>query len=392
LDRSGTGARHSKDGVKTVEDAAFTLEAERESAILTLTGDWVTGCIKRVDAPLRALKLPQARRVVFDLEAVSTFDTAGAWLVHRTQLSLESGTRKVEITGLAPDRAKLLSVVAANDQPMPPEQPRLPAVLEVLNRIGAGVIALGQDIVSLFSFFGLTLSALAKLALKPHRFRINAFSHTIEQAGLNAVPIVALISFLVGAVIAYQGAAQLRNFNASVLTVDLVAVSVLREIGILLTAILVAGRSGSAYAAEIGAMKVNEEVDAMRTLALDPVEILVLPRILGLVVALPLLNFLGDIAGLAGGCLVAWTDLGITPDLFLTRLHDVVSINHFWVGMIKAPVFGYLIAMIGCYEGFRVEGSAESVGQRTTQSVVEAIFVVIVVDALFSVFFTQVNL
>jgi phospholipid/cholesterol/gamma-HCH transport system permease protein len=374
-----------------VEDAAFTLEAERESAVLTLTGDWVTGSVKRVDNALRALSIPQ-RRIVFNLEQVDGFDTAGAWLVHRTQRRLAGDSRRVEVMGLAPDRAKLLEVVAANDRPMHPAPPHMPAFLAVLDRIGRGVIALGHAIVDLFGFFGLTLSALWRLILKPQRFRWNSFTHVLEAACLNAVPIVALMSFLVGAVIAYQGAAQLRNFGADVLTVDLVSVSVLREIGILLTAIMVAGRSGSAYAAEIGAMKVHEEIDAMRTLALDPIEILVLPRIVGLVIALPLLNFIGDIAGLAGGLLVSWTELGIAPDLFVTRLRDVVSINHFWVGMIKAPVFGYLVAMIGCYEGFRVEGSAESVGQRTTQSVVEAIFVVIVVDAVFSLFFTQVGL
>jgi phospholipid/cholesterol/gamma-HCH transport system permease protein len=230
------------------------------------------------------------------------------------------------------------------------------------------------------------------MGFKLERYRWNAFTHTIEQAGLNAVPIISLMSFLVGAVIAYQGATQLRNFGADVLTIDLVSVSVLREFGIMITAIMVAGRSGSAYAAEIGSMKVNEEVDAMRALGLDPMEILVIPRILGLVVAIPLLNFISDIAGLAGGCLATWSELDITPQAFISRLHEVTVLNNFWAGMIKAPIFGYLIAMIGCYEGFRVEGSAESVGTHTTLSVVEAIFIVIVVDAAFSVFFVQVHI
>lgn len=371
---------------------AFSLQGERDMASLLLTGPWLTSTIKAVDEPLRHLAMPAARRILIDFRGVTAFDTAGAWLVYRTLKAFKAEGRVVEFSNLAGDRAGLLEVVAANDRAMPAERKHPMVLIQLFERIGRGVMDAWHALVALFAFFGLTLECLWQIILHPRRFRWNAFTQTVEHAGLDAVPIVSLMSFLVGAVVAYQGATQLRNFSAEFLTVDLVAVSVLREFGILLTAIMVAGRSGSAYAAEIGSMRVNEEIDAMKALALDPMEILVMPRILGLVIAMPLLNFVSDIAGLAGGCMAAWTELGITPEAFFSRLHDVTAINNFWAGMIKAPIFGYLVAMIGCYEGFRVEGSAESVGRHTTLSVVESIFIVIVVDALFSVFFIQVHI
>ena len=226
----------------------------------------------------------------------------------------------------------------------------------------------------------------------PWRIRWTALVNHMEQAGLNAVPIVGLISFLVGAVLAYQGADQLRRFGAEIFVVNLIGISVLREIAILLTAIIVAGRSGSAFTAAIGSMKVREEIDAMRILGLDPMEILVLPRVLALVVTLPLLAFFADIMGLLGGAFMAWAALGIGPGQFLERLGDAIPMWSFWVGLIKAPVFAFLIAMVGCYEGFQVEGSAESVGRLTTQAVVEAIFLVIVADAVFSILFAYLGL
>jgi phospholipid/cholesterol/gamma-HCH transport system permease protein len=377
---------------EAVDAPAFSIQAERDGARLLLSGAWITSTVKAVDDALRHFAAPQARRVTVDLEQVSAFDTAGAWLVYRTMKALKGHGAQVELAGVGADRARLIEVVAANERVMPPDHRHPMILIQLLERIGTGAVEFWAALAALFAFFGLTLETLWKIILNPGRFRWNAFTNTIEQAGINAVPIISLMSFLVGAVIAYQGATQLRNFGADVLTVDLVSVSVLREFGILLTAIMVAGRSGSAYAAEIGAMRVNEEVDAMRALALDPMEILVMPRILGLVIAMPLLNFISDIAGLAGGCIATWSELGITPQAFIARLHEVTFINNFWAGMIKAPIFGYLVAMIGCYEGFRVEGSAESVGRHTTLSVVESIFIVIVVDAFFSVFFMQVHI
>ncbi|MDH3663453.1 MAG: ABC transporter permease, partial [Alphaproteobacteria bacterium] len=234
-------------------------------------------------------------------------------------------------------------------------------------------------------------STLVRNILHPTRFRLTSLTHHLEQTCLNALPIVGLIAFLIGVVMAYQGADQLKRFGAEIFTVDLVGVSVLREIGILLTAIVVAGRSGSAFTAEIGAMAVNQEIDALRAIGLDVVEVLVLPRMLALMIALPLLAFFADILGLFGGGLMAWLVLGISPGQFLTQLESAIEPATFWVGIIKAPVFAFLIALVGCYQGLLVSCSADSVGRHTTKSVVIGIFLVIVFDALFSILFSTLG-
>jgi phospholipid/cholesterol/gamma-HCH transport system permease protein len=244
----------------------------------------------------------------------------------------------------------------------------------------------------LLSFFGQTMLTFMRVMLRPAKLRLTSLTHHLEQTCLNALPIVGLIAFLIGVVMAYQGADQLRRFGAEIFTVDLLGVSILREIGILLTAIVVAGRSGSAFTAEIGAMSVNQEIDALRSLGLDPVEVLVLPRLLALMIALPLLVFVADILGLIGGGLMAWTVLDISPGRFLTQLDSAIGPATFWVGMVKAPVFAFLIAMVGCYQGLQVSGSADSVGKQTTKSVVVGIFLVIVFDALFSIMFSYLGL
>ena len=265
--------------------------------------------------------------------------------------------------------------------------------------LGAGAAYVGQatsgmvgEARTLVNFLGLTTLALARSIARPSRIRWTALFNHMEQAGLNAVPIVGLISFLVGAVLAYQGADQLRRFGAEIYVVNLIGVSMLREIAILLTAIIVAGRSGSAFTAAIGSMKVGEEIDAMRTIGLVPMETLVRARRVGVILTLPVLVFLADMMGLLGGAMVAWIGLGISPGQFSERLSDAIPLWSFWVGIIKAPVFAALIAMVGCYEGFQVEGSAESVGRLTTQSVVEAIFLVIIADAVFSLLFSYLGI
>jgi phospholipid/cholesterol/gamma-HCH transport system permease protein len=260
-------------------------------------------------------------------------------------------------------------------------------LVRLLNSLGKATVDTLLEGACLLSFFGQTVAALFRSLAHPSRLRITSLTHHIEQTCLNALPIVGLIAFLIGVVMAYQGADQLKRFGAEIFTVDLVAVSILREIGILLTAIVVAGRSGSAFTAEIGAMVVNQEVDALRTLGLDPVEVLVLPRMIALMIALPLLAFFADILGLLGGGLMAWIVLDITPGQFMTQLEAAIVPATFWVGIIKAPVFAFLIALVGCYQGLLVSGSADSVGRQTTSSVVISIFLVIVFVALFSILF-----
>ena len=271
---------------------------------------------------------------------------------------------------------------------------RLPLEAEwhaVVSHVGRGTLESIAEARRLIAFLGLTTANLGRSLIQPRRIRKTALISHMEQTGLDAMPIVALISFLVGAVLAYQGAEQLRRFGAEIFIINLIGISVLRKIAILLTAIIVAGHSGSAFTASTGSMKVREEIDAMRTLGLDPMELLVMPRLLALMITLPMLVFLANMAGLAGGMIMAWVTLDISPEQCLERLGDSIPLWSFWVGMIKALVVAFLIAMVGCYEGFQVEGSAESVGKLTTLAVVEAIFLVIVVDAIFSILFAYIG-
>jgi len=257
--------------------------------------------------------------------------------------------------------------------------------------MGGAVDRFWQQARELLGFVGLTLLTLAGLAVGRNRLRWTSMVFHMEQTGLDAVPIVSLLSFLVGAVVAFLGATVLRDFGAAIFTVELVSYSFLREFGVLLTAILLAGRSGSAFTAQIGSMKSREELDAIQMLGLDPIELLVLPRLLALLVMLPVLTFIAMLMGLVGGGLVGTLALDITPGMFITRLHEMTSVRHFWVGMSKAPIFAFLIAVVGCLEGMKVEGSAESVGRHTTASVVQAIFLVIVFDAAFAIFFMKLD-
>ena len=360
--------------------------------VITLAGRWNIDAADRLDRSLGAVAPGPARGVWIDVGGVETLDTAGAWVVHRTLKRLRGEGYAVELKHNRPELAVLLDLVAANDRPVECRPPREPPVRAVVAHVGSATLEIIAEARRLTAFLGLTTITLLRGLAMPWRIRWTALVNHMEQAGLNAVPIVGLISFLVGAVLAYQGADQLRRFGAEIFVVNLIGISMLREIAILLTAIIVAGRSGSAFTAAIGSMKVREEIDAVRILGLDPMEILVLPRVLALVVTLPLLAFFADIMGLLGGALMAWAALGIGPGQFLERLGDAIPMWSFWVGLIKAPVFAFLIAIVGCYEGFQVEGSAESVGRLTTQAVVEAIFLVIIVDAVFSILFAYLGL
>jgi phospholipid/cholesterol/gamma-HCH transport system permease protein len=273
-----------------------------------------------------------------------------------------------------------------------PDKPRRRTITDWVADIGEGVDEALQETLNLIAFFGEFVLATGRVIANPRRLRWTALLVHIEQTGINALPIVGLISFLVGVVLAYQGADQLRAFNAQFLTVNMVGISVLREMGILLTAIVVAGRSGSAFTAQIGTMQVSEEVDALRTMGLDPMEVLAIPRVAALVITLPILTFFADIMGLLGGGVMCVLLIDMTFGQYVGRLNDVVTATHFWVGMVKAPVFAILIALVGCFEGLRVTGSAESVGKMTTRAVVEGIFLVIIFDALFSILFSILSI
>jgi phospholipid/cholesterol/gamma-HCH transport system permease protein len=259
-------------------------------------------------------------------------------------------------------------------------------LLERIDHVGRGTADAAAGLARIIGFFGQVVVRILGTLLHPSRMRPTSLVFHMQETGLNAVPIVALMAFLIGIVIAYQGADQLRQFGAEVFVVDLIAISVLRELGILLTAIIVAGRSASAFTAAIGSMKMREEVDALTTLGLDPIQVLVLPRVLALLVMLPALALVADLAGLLGGGLMAWFTLGISPGMFRTRLLDT-DVSHFLVGLAKAPFFALIIGVVGCFQGLQVEGNAESLGRLTSRAVVQAIFMVILADASFSILF-----
>lgn len=370
------------------------LDVSEDASSLTLRpqGDWVVQHAEALDRSLQAIDTIGQRAATFDLSHLDRLDTAGAWLIHRTARSLERAGANVTTAGANAAHATLLSAVARADKPAKIAPREGNVFTNLIVRMGSALdegARTGRDLVA---FFGLVLETLGKTILNPFRMRATSTVYHMEQAGLNAVPIVSLISFLIGAVLAFQGSEQLRRFGGEIFTVNLVAVSFLREIGILLTAIMVAGRSGSAFTAQIGSMKLREEIDAMRTLGLDPMDVLVLPRVIALLVMMPILGFISAMMGLLGGGLVVWSELGMSPAMFVERLHASVDFWDAMVAFIKAPVFGLAIAMIGCFEGLKVEGSAESVGQRTTASVVEGIFTVIVLDALFSILFVKLGI
>jgi phospholipid/cholesterol/gamma-HCH transport system permease protein len=370
------------------------LDVSQDASTLTLRpqGDWVVRNAEALDKALSAIDTVGRRAATFDLSHLDKLDTAGAWLIYRTARALERAGAQVTTAGATAAQSTLLNAVAKSDKPAKVEPHVGNVLVNLVVRMGSALdegARTGRDLVA---FLGLVIETLGKTILRPMSMRATSTVYHMEQAGLNAVPIVSLISFLIGAVLAFQGSEQLRRFGGEIFTVNLVAVSFLREIGILLTAIMVAGRSGSAFTAQIGSMKLREEIDAMRTLGLDPMDVLVLPRVIALLIMMPVLGFIAAMMGLLGGGLVVWTELGMSPAMYIERLHEAADFSDAGVAFIKAPVFGLAIAMIGCFEGLKVEGSAESVGQRTTASVVEGIFTVIVLDALFSIMFVKLGI
>jgi phospholipid/cholesterol/gamma-HCH transport system permease protein len=322
-----------------------------------------------------------------DLSGLKRLDTAGAYVLVR----LRDG-QGVSLTGASADQTALLDRVT-HAMPDPTPAPKSPLSLHsFLTAIGMAIMGALAFIAGVLTMLGLFLARIGTALRHPRQMPMTALVHHADQVGLRAVPIVALMAFLIGVVLAFQGAVQLRQFGAEIFVVDLIAISILRELGILLTAIIVAGRTASSYTAAIGSMKMREEVDAMRTLAIDPALVLFLPRILALIITLPILGMLANLAGLFGGAMMAWIELGIPPALFLDRLLTETSIDHVIVGFAKAPVFALIIGVIGCHAGMGVGGNAESLGKQTSSAVVRAIFAVIVADALFSVFFAMMDI
>lgn len=359
---------------------------------LRATGEWTVHHAPNLEKIVERAEKDNATNngIIIDVSQVATLDTFGAWLIERMRRNLVSGGVTPRIAGLSPNYASLVDEVSRVKEGV--VTPREPATLTtMLESVGRSVVDVGKTLVGLLAMTGSILNAAARVARHPTSFRFTSLIHQLEQVCWRAVPIILLITFLIGCIIAQQGIFHFRKFGADVFVVDMLGVLVLRELGVLLVAIMVAGRTGSAYTAELGSMRMREEVDALRTMGFDPTEVLILPRVLALIIALPILSFLGAMAALYGGGLVAWGYGGVLPDAFLQRLREAISINHFIVGMVKAPVMAMVIGVVACVEGSAVKGSAESLGQHTTQSVVKSIFLVIVMDGLFAIFFAAIN-
>ncbi|WP_145554722.1 MlaE family ABC transporter permease [Yersinia canariae] len=373
--------------------AQLDIDNSAQPVRVSIKGDWVLAHYSVLEPAVAQFRVNQPQTVAFDLNQLGALDTAGA-----TLLALLLGEDRISnLRELAPqlpeERRTLLQTVSHVLPDLASESSEKPPSfwLELLANTGRSVDNLWQDIKSLLGFVGLTLEALFSTVFRPSRWRMTSLIANIQQIGLNAVPIIMLLTFLVGAVIAFLGATVLTTFGAGIFTVDLVVFSFLREFAVLLTAILMAGRTASAFTAEIGLMKANEEIDAIQTLGLNPVELLVLPRVLALLISLPMLTFIGMVCGIFGGMVVCALTLNISPTMFLSITQNSNGLQHFLVGISKAPIFAFLIAIIGCLEGFKVTGSAESVGVHTTTSVVHSIFVVILLDAVAALFFMEMG-
>ena len=344
-----------------------------------------------IEGQLDAVRVTSNTGVTADAARIEALDTAGAWALQKLLLRLRGEGIEVRLQGLRPEFAKLLDVVAqqvADRKPAPAPAPPMP----VLERVGRGSEGAWRQLISMLGFVGESAVALGGCLAHPARMRWRPILYNIRSAGVDALPIVGLLSFLLGIVVAYQATDTLRRYGANIFVSDIVGLSMLREFAPLVTAIIVAGRSGSAYAAQIGTMQVTEEVDAMRTLGIPPLDMLVLPKIIALMIALPLLTVFADLTGLFGGMLMARAQLGVGFEDFLDRMVKAVTVTDYLLGLGKAPVFAAIIALVGCYQGFRTKGGADSVGRQTTRAVVQSIFLVIVADSMFSIAYSALDL
>jgi phospholipid/cholesterol/gamma-HCH transport system permease protein len=375
-------------------DVLLTSELKGERLELAASGSWTAAHARELESLVdrAAGDATRAKSVSIDMAGVREFDTFGAWLLERLTRAWSGDGRKAEIVGLPKHDRGLLEEMHGVNRAPPPAPARESRIVSALAAVGRASAGFGRDLMLFVDMLGATGVAAARVLTRPREFRFTSSINQLDRVAWQAVPIILLITFLIGGIIAQQGIFHFRKFGAELYAVDLVGILILREIGVLIVAIMVAGRSGSSYTAELGSMKMREEIDALRTMGFDPVEVLILPRILVLIVALPVLTFLGCLAALYGGGLVAWLYGGMSPDIYISRLTEAISLTHFKVGMIKAPFMGLVIGIVACAEGLQVKGSAESLGLKTTASVVKAIFLVIVLDGLFAIFFASIGM
>jgi phospholipid/cholesterol/gamma-HCH transport system permease protein len=375
-------------------ETLLTHKLAGERLEIAARGSWTAHNAGELETAVERIagEAPQTTDVSIDMAGVREFDTFGAWLLERLTRYWTATGREAVVVGLPEHDLGLLEEMHGVNREPPPKPDRGNPIVSALAAFGRGGAAFGRNLLVFSEMLGAVGLALGRVILRPREYRLTSTVHQLDRVAWQAVPIVLLITFLIGGIISQQGIFHFRRFGAELYSVDLVGILVLREIGVLIVAIMVAGRSGSSYTAELGSMKMREEIDALRTMGFDPVEVLILPRILVLVIAMPLLTFIGSMSALYGGGLVAWLYGGLSPDIYIARLTDAISLTHFKVGMIKAPFMGLIIGIVACAEGLRVKGSAESLGIQTTNSVVESIFLVIVLDGLFAIFFASIGM
>ena len=357
-------------------------------------GSWTAANVTTLEALSDAVtgQLDRSKTVKLDMAEVRELDTLGAWLLEKISRRATSAGRRTEVVGIAENYAGLIEEVRQVNRHPPAPVTTLNPVVAKVNDVGRFTVGAREDISIFLQMLGSLFLALVGVLRRPRSLRLTSLVYQLYRVGWQAIPIMVLITFLIGAIIAQQGFFHFRKFGADSYVVDMVGILVLRELGVLIVAIMVAGRSGSAYTAELGSMKMREEIDALSTMGLDPVEVLILPRIIALICALPILSFIGSMAALYGGGLVAQFYGDMSPAIYIARLHDAVSVTSFKVGIIKAPFMALAIGIVACSEGLRVKGSAESLGKQTTTSVVKSIFLVIVLDGLFAVFFASIGM
>jgi phospholipid/cholesterol/gamma-HCH transport system permease protein len=375
----------------TAVSPGFEITRRDDLATIVLSGAWTLDHGRRLEHLMAQLpiSLGEVRRAVIDIGSIERIDTLGARVIDQLSHSLGSDGVNVQVLHASAEHAALIAAVQTRHEPV--LAPKHSRVIELLADIGRTVTHAGLDMVRGVSFIGEVVVAIGRALINPSRFRWASLVNQLELIAFRGAPIIILITFLVGCIVAQQGIFQLRRFGATAFVVDLVGIITLRELALLLCAIMIAGRSGSAFTAEIGSMKMREEIDALRVMGLNPIDVLVVPRILALIIAMPILTFLASMAGLFGAGLTSWLYGGIAPETFVSRLQSVITVKHFSVGLIKAPFMAIVIGAIACIEGMNVKGSAESLGQQVTASVVKAIFMVIVVDGLFAMFFASIR-
>jgi phospholipid/cholesterol/gamma-HCH transport system permease protein len=381
--------------VDTLLENKSLLDSRTDGDQLTLAGNgaWTAQNARRLEGLIdRAARRPdKVRRVAIDMGKVERLDTFGAWLLERLVRSFSTRGLDTQVTGLNETYRKLVDEVhGVTLEELNKRKPN--QILYALASIGMSIAGVGGTLASIVNMLGALTVALLRVVVNPRRLRLTALVHQLDNVAWRGVPIILLITFLVGCIIAQQGIFHFRRFGADIYVVDMIGILTLRELGVLIVCIMVAGRSGSAYTAELGSMKMREEIDALRTMGFDPIEVLVLPRVIALIIGVPILTFLGSMAALYGGGLVAWLYGGVDPDIFLSRLKEAISLETFEVGMIKAPFMALVIGVVACVEGLAVKGSSESLGLQTTASVVESIFLVIVLDGFFAIFFASIGM